>query len=85
MEKEQANDSVKNNSDTTVISKMPDMISISACEYEDYKKYKDRLSTQRESGHKALIINERVSRELAEVQERAVLQDKLLIEAYSYQ
>ncbi|WAZ85639.1 hypothetical protein [Borrelia miyamotoi] len=43
------------------------------------------MNTQSESGHKALSINEWVSRELAEVQERAVLQDKLLRGGYTYQ
>ncbi|AHH04252.1 MULTISPECIES: DUF1357 family protein [Borrelia] len=78
---EQTNDSVEITSTGVAVDKTPDVVSISASEYEEYRKYKDRLSLESKGGHKSLSINERVSRELAEVQERAALQDKLLREA----
>ncbi|WP_434757572.1 DUF1357 family protein (plasmid) [Borrelia puertoricensis] len=81
MEVEKTNDSLNTATDTESVSKTPAMVSISASEYEDYKKYREKLSFKDESGNKVLSINERVSKELAEVQERALLQDKLLKEA----
>ncbi|ASJ27590.1 DUF1357 family protein [Borrelia turicatae] len=77
MEVEKTNDSLKTATDTEAVSKTPVMVSISAAEYEEYKAYK----ASKESDNQALSINERVSKELAEVQERALLQDKLLKEA----
>ncbi|WP_330730556.1 DUF1357 family protein [Borrelia turicatae] len=77
MEVEKTNDSLKTATDTEAVNKTPVMVSISAAEYEEYKAYK----ASKESDNQALSINERVSKELAEVQERALLQDKLLKEA----
>ncbi|AHH10115.1 Hypothetical protein BPA_0031901 (plasmid) [Borrelia parkeri SLO] len=64
MEVEKTNDFVQTVTDTESVSKTPVMVSISASEYEDYKKYREKLSFQNESDNKALSINERVSKEL---------------------
>ncbi|WEG86228.1 DUF1357 family protein [Borrelia miyamotoi] len=80
---EQINDSIDNKSTITVTNKTSDTLSInmSVSEYEDYKKYKEKQNRDSEAGNKALSINEHVSKELEEVQERAALQDRLLKEA----
>ncbi|UPA08271.1 DUF1357 family protein [Borrelia hermsii] len=52
---EQTNDSVEITSTGVAVDKTPDVVSISASEYEEYRKYKDRLSLESKGGHKSFI------------------------------
>ncbi|WP_024655783.1 DUF1357 family protein [Borrelia hispanica] len=59
-----------------------DTVSISANEYEEYKKLKENAGQVKKlNASEALSINELVSRELAEVQDRSEKERKLLQEA----